>query len=70
MKTVFCMKGNFGRKRRMSVLVVTGNERGLAGFALGKAVDTRAALRKARNRAGQKLMHIELYNKHTGLSNY
>nr|CAD7454150.1 unnamed protein product [Timema tahoe] len=66
MKTVFNMKGNHGRKRRLSVLVVTGNSRGLAGFALGKAVDTRAALRKAKNRAGQKLMYIERYNEHTG----
>nr|CAD7589181.1 unnamed protein product [Timema genevievae] len=65
MKTVFNMKGNHGRKRRLSVLVVTGNSRGLAGFALGKAVDTRAALRKAKNRAGQKLMYIERYNEHT-----
>lgn len=66
MKTVFCMKGNFGRRRRLSVLVVTGNMQGLAGFALGKAVDNRGAVRKAKNRAGQKLMHIELYNNHTG----
>nr|CAD7199852.1 unnamed protein product [Timema douglasi] len=65
MKTVFNMKGNHGRKRRLSVLVVTGNAHGLAGFALGKAVDTRAALRKAKNRAGQKLMYIECYNEHT-----
>ncbi|KAG8238114.1 hypothetical protein J437_LFUL012725 [Ladona fulva] len=39
MKTVFNMKGNLGRTRRMSVFVVTGNKNGLAGFALGKAVD-------------------------------
>ena len=45
LKTVFNMKGNMGRKRRISTLVVTGNMQGLAGFALTKAVDTRAALR-------------------------
>lgn len=65
MKTVFIMKGNLGRKRRLSVFAVTGNGKGLAGFALGKAVENKAAIRKAKNRAGQKLMHIELYNNHT-----
>jgi small subunit ribosomal protein S5 len=59
------MKGNLGRKRGLSVMVITGNGNGMAGFALTKAVDTKAALRKAKNRAGQKLMHIDLYNKHT-----
>jgi small subunit ribosomal protein S5 len=60
LKTVFNMKGNLGRKRRLSCFVVTGNGNGLAGFATGKAVDSRAVMRKAKNRAGQKLMHIEL----------
>lgn len=67
-KTVVIMKGNFGRKRRLSALVVTGNKKGLAGFAMGKALEGRIALRKARNRSGQKLMHIRLYNDHTGRS--
>lgn len=65
LKTVFNMKGNMGRKRRLSVIVVTGNGKGLAGFALGKAVDSKAALRKAKNRAGQKLMYVELCDGHT-----
>lgn len=64
-KTVFCMKANSGRYRRISVVAVTGNKNGLAGFALGKAADGRAALRRAKNRAGQKLMFIERYNNHT-----
>lgn len=64
LKTVFNMKGNLGRKRRLSGFVVTGNGRGLAGFATGKAVDGRAVLRKAKNRAGQKLMYIELCEGH------
>lgn len=59
------MKANAGRYRRISVVTVTGNKNGLAGFALGKAVDSRAALRRAKNRAGQKLMYIERYNNHT-----
>lgn len=64
-KTVFCMKANAGRYRRISVVAVTGNKNGLAGFALGKAADSKAALRRAQNRAGQKLMYIERYNNHT-----
>lgn len=60
LKQVFNMKGNLGRKRRLSAFVVTGNGNGLAGFATGKAIDSRAVLRKAKNRAGQKLMYIDL----------
>ncbi|XP_057657034.1 28S ribosomal protein S5, mitochondrial [Diorhabda carinulata] len=65
LKTVFNMKGNFGRKRRQSALVVTGNGKGLAGFALTKGAEAKTALRKAKNRAAQKLMHIKLYRNHT-----
>lgn len=59
------MKGNFGRKRRVSSTVVTGNQKGLAGFANGKGVEPRTAMRKAKNRAGQKLMHIKIFRNHT-----
>ncbi|GJQ80194.1 mRpS5 [Trypoxylus dichotomus] len=65
LKTVFNMKGNFGRKRRLSVFVVTGNSNGLAGFAIGKGIESKIALRKARNRAGQKLMRIKIFRDHT-----
>ncbi|XP_064551494.1 small ribosomal subunit protein uS5m [Drosophila montana] len=64
-KIVFIMKGNMGRKRRYSVLSVTGNKNGLAGFALAKAPEVRTALRKAKNRAGQKLISINLYENRT-----
>lgn len=64
LKTVFNMKGNLGRKRRLSAFVVTGNENGLAGFSTAKAVDSKAVLRKAKNRAGQKLIHIDLCDGH------
>lgn len=64
LKQVFNMKGNLGRKRRLSAFVVTGNGNGLAGFATAKAVDSRAVQRKAKNRAGQKLMHIEICEGH------
>ncbi|KAL1115707.1 hypothetical protein AAG570_005997, partial [Ranatra chinensis] len=63
MKSVFNMTGNMGRKKRMSVCVVTGNKRGLAGFGLGKAIDGRTAMKLANNRAGQKLMTIPMDNK-------
>ncbi|EAT44883.1 AAEL003801-PA [Aedes aegypti] len=65
LKTVVNMKGNLGRKRRVSAMAVTGNSHGLAGFGFGKAIDIKAALRQAKNRAGQKLMYFELCNGHT-----
>ncbi|XP_033150991.1 28S ribosomal protein S5, mitochondrial [Drosophila busckii] len=64
-KIVFIMKGNMGRKRRYSVLSVTGNSKGLAGFATAKAPEVRTALRKSKNRAGQKLISIDLYENRT-----
>lgn len=64
-KQVFNMKGNLGRKRRLSAFVVTGNKNGLAGFATAKAVDSKAVLRKAKNRAAQKLMFIDVCDGHT-----
>lgn len=70
MKLVFIMKGNLGRKRRSSAFVVTGNGNGLAGFATAKSVEARAALRKAKNRAAQKLMNIEIYNGHTVMHDF
>ncbi|RZB38741.1 28S ribosomal protein S5, mitochondrial [Asbolus verrucosus] len=65
LKTVFNMKGNFGRKRRVSATVVTGNKNGLAGFAMGKGIEPRTAMRKAKNRSGQKLIHVKIFRNHT-----
>ena len=64
-KSVFNMTGNLGRKRQISIFVVTGNKEGLAGFGLGKSLDGKSALKTAKNRAGQRLMYIERYNNHT-----
>ncbi|XP_068152841.1 small ribosomal subunit protein uS5m [Drosophila tropicalis] len=64
-KIVFIMKGNMGRKRRYSVLSVTGNGNGLAGFSVAKAPEVRTALRKSKNRAGQKLINIDLCENRT-----
>ncbi|KAK8395936.1 hypothetical protein O3P69_005810 [Scylla paramamosain] len=65
LKVVTCMTAVFGRKRRMSIFAVTGNGNGLAGFALSKATTVQDAIRKVKNRAGQKLLHIQRYNDHT-----
>lgn len=65
-KLVSCMTGNLGRKSRVNALVVTGNGNGLAGFSMAKAPMSKAALAKAKNRAGQRLMYIPRYKEHTG----
>lgn len=63
---VSCMTGNLGRKSRISIFAVTGNGNGLAGFSIAKAPVGKAALKTAKNKAGQKLMYIERYKEHTG----
>jgi len=70
MKTVTCMDGNIGRRKRFSVLAFTGNKNGLAGFAIGKCPDGRVAMRRAKNRAGQKLVYIERFQEHTVLHDF
>lgn len=65
-KIVAHMTGNLGKRRTYSTFVVTGNKNGLVGIALGRAIEGRAALRLAKNRAGSKLMHVQMYNNHTG----
>lgn len=70
MKIVNVMRGNLGRWRRHSTFAVTGNGNGVAGFALGKSTDPKAAIRKAKNRAAQKLMHIKICDNHTVYHDY
>ncbi|KAH0622816.1 hypothetical protein JD844_025513 [Phrynosoma platyrhinos] len=65
LKSVFNMTAKEGRKRSVSALVVVGNGKGAAGFALGKATDRMVALRKAKNRAIHYLHYIERYEDHT-----
>ncbi|XP_072761676.1 small ribosomal subunit protein uS5m [Anoplolepis gracilipes] len=69
-KIITCMTGNLGRKSRISTFVVTGNGNGLAGFALAKAPVTKAALKIAKNRAGQRLIYIPRYKDHTVLHDF
>ncbi|OQV19122.1 hypothetical protein BV898_06761 [Hypsibius exemplaris] len=61
MKQVANMTGTVGRVRRFSILVVTGNKKGLMSVALAKAIDARTALRKARNRSIKKLRFVERF---------
>lgn len=65
MKIVNVMRGNLGRYRRQSTFVVTGNGQGVCGFAMGKSCDAKAAIRIAKNRAAQRLMHFELCDNRT-----
>ncbi len=56
-----------GRDRRMSYLMITGNGQGLAGFAL-TSMSTLKAFKLAQlavNRAGNRLMKVELYENRT-----
>eukprot|EP00058_Branchiostoma_floridae_P027828 XP_002613319.1 hypothetical protein BRAFLDRAFT_68286 [Branchiostoma floridae] len=64
-RNVFNMTANMGRKRSVRALVVVGNRKGAAGFAVGKAQDARTALKKAKNKAVNVLYYIERYNHHT-----
>jgi len=64
------MDANIGRRRRFSVVAFTGNKNGLGGFALGKSPEGRSALKRAKNRAGQKLLYIERYKEHTVLHDF
>ncbi|XP_043272938.1 28S ribosomal protein S5, mitochondrial [Venturia canescens] len=69
-KTVAHMDGILGKQRSISVFAVTGNGNGLTGFALAKAPDGKLAMKKAKNRAAQKLMYIERYNNHTVMHDF
>ncbi|CAG5127362.1 unnamed protein product, partial [Candidula unifasciata] len=64
-KMVSHMTGNLGRKQSISTIVVTGNGKGLAGYAVASAPGGKTALRKAKNRAAQRLQYFERYNDHT-----
>ncbi len=73
-KTVTHMTGKFGRVRSISMLMVTGNKRGLAGFSLttrpakGGGFRSASNFQKAVDRAGMKLMQLHLFEGRTGRS--
>ncbi len=65
-KMVSHMTGNFGKVRLLSQLMLTGNGKGMAGFALTKQPTGRGGgFQRAVNRAGLKLTHIDLYEGRT-----
>lgn len=57
----------FGRVHTMSALVVTGNGKGLAGFAVGKAPihRTTTAIINGMNMAARKLFYVQLHEDRT-----
>ncbi|KAL6978014.1 28S ribosomal protein S5, mitochondrial [Sarracenia purpurea var. burkii] len=60
----------FGRQRRVSALCVTGNKNGLVGCGLGKAPEIKPALKRAKNRAGQRLIYVQRYDDHTVMHDF
>lgn len=66
-KTVFKMTGNLGRVRRNSILMVAGNRDGAVGFSVspGKYGNNQRSLRRAVNKAGLRLVHVERYEERT-----
>jgi len=64
------MTGLFGDVRYMQALVVTGNGKGLAGFATAKGKDGRATVRHARNLALQNQIFIKRWEDHTVMHDF
>lgn len=64
------MTRHFGRYRTVATIVATGNGNGLVGYGLATAPEGKAALRRAKNRAGQKLMYIPRYEDHTSMYSF
>lgn len=66
------MTGTFGRVREIRLLMVTGNRNGTAGFAMTRSKAGRGpqAFQRATNRAGAKLITIDLYEDRTIFHNF
>uniref|UniRef100_A0A8C4R0K5 Small ribosomal subunit protein uS5m n=1 Tax=Eptatretus burgeri TaxID=7764 RepID=A0A8C4R0K5_EPTBU len=64
-RNVSHMTAKEGRTKMVRAFVVVGNGKGAVGFAIGKAPEKIAALRKAKNMAIKRLQFIERYNDHT-----
>ncbi|CAD1468165.1 unnamed protein product, partial [Heterotrigona itama] len=69
-KPITVMTSTMGRSKRVRSMVVTGNRKGLAGFAVVTGREFKPALNLAKNRAGLRLMYIERYNEHTVLHDF
>ncbi|CAG2110409.1 unnamed protein product [Medioppia subpectinata] len=61
LKPIFKMTAIFGKHKRYYCLSVTGNVNGLAGYAVGKHIDSKTALIKSKNKAAQRLQYMNLY---------
>lgn len=59
------MTSHMGRYRKVFCMVAAGNGNGLVGYGLAKAVEAKAAIRRARNRAGQGLMYVQRHEDRT-----
>ncbi|CAK9808575.1 28S ribosomal protein S5, mitochondrial [Anthophora plagiata] len=64
-KLVSVMTSNMGRSKCARCMVITGNGKGLAGFAMLTGKDFKSCLITAKNKAGQRLIYIDRYNDHT-----
>ncbi|XP_031843361.1 mitochondrial ribosomal protein S5 isoform X2 [Nomia melanderi] len=69
-KVVNIMTNNFGRVKKHTVTVLTGNRNGLIGFATVKGKNFKPCVIRAKNRAAQKLMYFQRYNDHTVLNDF
>lgn len=65
MKVVATMTATVGRYRRFSVLVATGNGKGLCGIGKAKAITLAAAVKRAKQRAAQNLLSFDLKDNRT-----
>lgn len=59
------MTSHFGRYRTVRALCCTGNKKGLVGFGMAVAPTYQPALRRAKNRAAQRLIFIPRYEDRT-----
>jgi len=64
-KMIATMTGNLGRKSFFSAFVATGNKNGLVGYGLGKSMMGKSAIKVAKNKAGQRLVHVPLFENRT-----
>ncbi|OQR73348.1 28S ribosomal protein S5 [Tropilaelaps mercedesae] len=70
LRLVSHMTGHLGRVRRHKAIVAVGNGKGLLGFADAKASVAKSALRRAKNKAFQRLCFYERFKDHTVLHDF
>ena len=54
-----------GKVLRFSALVVTGNQKGMVGYGLGRAAETRDAIQKAERAAQKNLIKVPFFKNRT-----